>query len=144
MSRTGSSSRTSKLAPSLREWIAEHTLHWQGGWLFWFAVTLSFAWSHFALGRHLEATLPWPSLAIGVALIATAVDLVGVLVNATFLPELACDDRYSCRSGSGAAGFFHLEESLADALANVVAFGLCSFAGLPLLPAVSAAPSCLR
>ena len=70
-------------------WIAEHTQRWQGGWLFWFAVTLSFAWSFYALGRHLDAARPWPGLAIGLALVAAAVDLVGVLVNMTVLPELA-------------------------------------------------------
>ena len=51
-------------------WISEHPLRWQGGWLFWFAVTLSFAWSFYALGRHLDARRPWRGLAIGVALIA--------------------------------------------------------------------------
>jgi hypothetical protein len=70
-------------------WIAEHTLRWQGGWLFWFAVTLSFAWSYYALGRHLDDSVPWASLAIGVALVASAVDLVGVLVYMIVLPELA-------------------------------------------------------
>ena len=67
-------------------WIAEHTLRWKGGWLFWFAVTLSFAWSYYALGRHLDAARPWAALAIGVAVIAAAVDIVGVLVNLTVLP----------------------------------------------------------
>ncbi len=71
------------------DWIAGHSLRWQGGWFFWFAVTLSFAWSFFAIGRHLKSDLPWASLAIGVAMIAAAVDLVGVLINMTVLPELA-------------------------------------------------------
>ncbi len=70
-------------------WIADHTLRWQSGWLFWFAVTLSFSWSYFALGRHLEAPQPWIALAIGLALIAAAVDIVGVLVNMTVIPPLA-------------------------------------------------------
>ncbi len=123
------------------DWIAGHTLRWQGGWLFWFAVTLSFAWSYFALGRHLRAALPWRSLAIGLAVIAAAVDLVGVLVNMTVLPDLA-----QALSGTSAGldstlqVVFHSMESLANALTNVVAFGLYSFAGLLLLPAVFATP----
>lgn len=122
-------------------WIAEHTLRWQGGWLFWFAVTLSFAWSYFALGRHLDAALPWASLAIGVALIAAAVDLVGVLVNITVLPELARAWVSTSVSGDPALQVvFQSMESLAVALTNVVAFGLYSFAGLLLLPAVFATP----
>jgi hypothetical protein len=123
-------------------WIAEHPLRWGGGWLFWFVVTLSFAWSYFALGRHLQATLPWRSLAVGVALIAAAVDLVGVLVNMTVLPELA---RALVSTTSGQAPVlqvvFHSSESLAYVLTNVAAFGLYSFAGLLLLPAVFATPS---
>jgi hypothetical protein len=124
------------------DWIAAHSLRWQGGWLFWFAVTLSFAWSYFALGRHLNATLPWASLAIGVALIAAAVDLVGVLVNMAVLPDVAV-----ALSGAPAGPdpvlhvVFHSLENLANALTNVVAFGLYSFAGLLLLPAVFATPS---
>ncbi len=121
------------------EWIAGHTLRWQGGWLFWFAVTLSFAWSYFALGRHLEAALPWVSLAIGMALVAAAVDLVGVLVNISVLPELALG--WTSTSDAGAQVLrvaFDSMESLANALTNVVAFGMYSVAGLLLLPAVFA------
>ena len=51
-------------------WISENTLRWQVGWLFWFAVTLSFAWSYFALGRHLEGDRNWVNLAVGLAIIA--------------------------------------------------------------------------
>ncbi len=123
-------------------WIAEHTLPWQGGWLVWFAVTLSFAWSYFALGRHLDAALPWCSLAVGVALIAAAVDLVGVLINMTVLPDVA-RALISTPAGWDPAlqVIFHSMESLANALTNIVAFGLYSFAGLLLLPAVFATPS---
>jgi hypothetical protein len=118
-------------------WIAGHTLRWQAGWLFWFAVTLSFCWSYFALGRNLDASLPWSSLAIGVALIAAAVDLVGVLVNVTVLPEMA---RAWAASPVDAAlpVVFRSMEALANALTNVVAFGLYTFAGLLILPAVFA------
>ena len=120
-------------------WIAEHTLRWQGGWLFWFAVTLSFAWSYFALGRHLKASPPWPALAIGVALIAAAVDLVGVLVNMTVLPELAqALSATPAGRDPGLQVVFRSMEGLTYALTNVVAFGLYTLAGLLLLPATFA------
>ena len=120
-------------------WIVEHTLRWQGGWLFWFAVTLSFAWSYFALGRHLKSLPPWPALAIGVALVAAAVDLVGVLVNMTVLPDLA-QELVAAPSGPDPSlrVVFRSMEGLAYALTNVVAFGLYTFAGLLLLPAIFA------
>ena len=120
-------------------WIAENTLRWQGGWLFWFAVTLSFAWSYFALGRHLKASPPWPALAIGVALVAAAVDLVGVLVNMVVLPELA-QALVSTPTGPDPSleVVFRSMEGLTYALTNVVAFGLYTLAGLLLLPAAVA------
>jgi hypothetical protein len=123
------------------DWIAEHTLRWQGGWLFWFAVTLSFAWSYFALGRHLKAAPSWPALATGVALIAAAVDLVGVLANVTVLPELA-QELIRGPGGPDMAllAVFRSVESLTYALVNVGAFGLYTLAGLLLLPAVFATP----
>ena len=90
----------------------------------------------------MEATLPWPSLAIGVALIAAAVDLLGVLVNATVLPERARAMISTPASPDSVLQVvFHSMESPANALTNVIAFGLCSFAGILLLPAVSATPS---
>jgi hypothetical protein len=81
-------------------------------------------------------------LAIGVALIAAAVDLVGVLVNMAVLPELA-------RALAGAAvspdpalqAVFQSMENLSYALTNVVAFGLYTMAGLLLLPAIFATPN---
>ena len=75
------------------------------------------------------------------ALIAAAVDLVGVLVNLTVLPELA-RALTSTPAGPDPAlqVVFHSMESLANALTNVAAFGLYSFAGLLLLPAVFATP----
>jgi hypothetical protein len=126
-------------------WISEHLLRWQGGWIFWFAVTLSFAWSFYALGRHLDASRPWRDLAIGVAVIAAAVDLVGVLVNLTVLPALA-----RALAGSPAGPdpalqvVFGSMERLSNALTNVAAFGLYSFAGLLILPAVFATPGYWR
>ncbi len=121
-------------------WIAEHSLRWQGGWLFWFAVTLSFAWSFYALGRHLDTPVPWVSLAVGVALIAAAVDLVGVVVNMTVVTELA-RALISLPAGlfdPSRQAVFHSTEILANGLTNIAAFGLYSFAGLLLLPALFA------
>ena len=37
-------------------WIAEKAPLWKAGWLFWFAPTLTFSWSYYALGRHLDST----------------------------------------------------------------------------------------
>ena len=124
------------------DWIAEHTLRWQAGWFFWFAVTLSFAWSYFALGRHLNATIPWHALAIGVALIAAAVDIVGVLVNMTVIPQLAMTLlNATADSTATLQTIFHSIESLTNALTNVAAFGLYTLAGLLLLPAIFKTPS---
>jgi hypothetical protein len=122
-------------------WIADHTLRWQGGWLFWFAVTLSFSWSYFALGRHLDGRRPWRSLAIGVALIAAAVDLIGVLVYMAVLPELAAVLASSTGPDPALLVVFRSMEKVAYALTNVAAFGLYSFAGLLLLPALFATQS---
>ena len=36
------------------DWIAAHAGRWQAGWSFWVDVTTTFAWSFFALGRHLR------------------------------------------------------------------------------------------
>ncbi len=127
------------------QWIAGHSLRWQSGWLFWFAVTLSFAWSFYALGRHLNVDVPWTSLSIGVALIAAAVDIVGVLVNMTVLPALApAVVGASAETTAATQAIFNSMESLANALTNVAAFGLYSVAGLLLLPAGIATPNYSR
>lgn len=120
------------------EWIAEHTLRWKGGWLFWFAVTLSFAWSYYALGRHLDGTRPWRSLAIGLALIAAAVDLVGVIVNLTIVPEIA---QALANLDPTLLIIFQSLENFSYALINISAFGLYSVAGLLLMPAAFATHS---
>lgn len=114
-------------------WIAENTLVWQAGWVFWFAVTLSFSWSYFALGRNLGGTRTWIQLAIGLAIIAAAVDIVGVLVNLVMLPALA--ETYLANEDSLILSIFQAQEDLANALTNVAAFGLYSVAGLVILPA---------
>ena len=123
-------------------WIAEHPWRWQGGWFFWFAVTLSFAWSYYALGRHLGGACPWPGLAIGVAVVAAAVDIVGVLVNLVVLPDLA-QTLVGQTAGPNPTLMlvFQSLEKLANGLTNVTAFGLYSLAGLLLLPALFATGS---
>lgn len=123
-------------------WITEHSLRWQAGWLFWFAVTLSFAWSYYALGRHLDSTRPWRSLAIGLALIAAAVDLIGVLVNLTLIPEIAhALINTQTTADSTLLIVFQSLENFSYSLINLTAFGLYSFAGLLLLPAIFATQS---
>ena len=120
-------------------WITENVLLWKAGWFFWFAVTLSFAWSYFAIGRHLDRRQPWVSLGVGLAMIAAAVDLVGVIINITVLPDLASEFVNTPADGAPALlVLFRSTENLAHALINVAAFGLYSFAGLLLLPAVFA------
>jgi hypothetical protein len=78
-------------------------------------VTTTFAWSYFALGRHLRRQPAWPALAVGLALVAAAVDLVGVVANIAVLPALA--ERGGTDSFQGA-------QLLAHALTDVAAFGL--------------------
>jgi hypothetical protein len=114
-------------------WIADHTARWQAGWAFWLVVTATFAWSFFALGRHLRREPAWPALAIGVALLAAAVDLVGVVANIAVLPAIA--DRPDA---------FDSAQLLAHALTDVAAFGLYTAAGLLLLPALIATPGVPR
>jgi hypothetical protein len=123
------------------QWIATNTLQWKAGWLFWFTVTLSFSWSYYALGRHLQSGMPWVSLAIGTALIAAAVDIMGILQHMIMVPEFAGILQGSTSSqDSQLLTMFLAVENLADALTNVVAYGLYSLAGLLLLPAAFATP----
>jgi hypothetical protein len=123
-------------------WITENTLLWKAGWLFWFAPTLSFAWSYYALGRHLDSARQWRNLAIGIALIAAAVDIVGVLINLTVLPELARELFSTIANPDPTLQVvFRSMEKVANNLTNIGGFGLYSLAGLVLLPAVFATPS---
>lgn len=120
-------------------WIAENALLWKAGWLFWFAPTLSFAWSYYALGRHLDSTRQWRNLAIGVALIAAAVDIVGVLVNLTVLPELARELAATIVNPDPTLQVVFLSmEKIANYLTNIGGFGLYTLAGMLILPAVFA------
>jgi len=123
-------------------WIAENTLLWRAGWLFWFAPTLSFSWSYYALGRHLDSARQWRNLAIGVALIAAAVDIVGVLVNLTVLPELARELANTISNPDPTLQVIYLSmEKVANNLTNIGGFGLYSLAGILLLPAIFFTPS---
>jgi hypothetical protein len=117
------------------DWIAAHHARWQAGWSSWFVVTMTFAWSYFALGRHLRREPAWPALAVGLALVAAAVDLVGVAANIAVLPELA---------ERGGGDPFHGVQLLAEALTDVAAFGLYTVAGLLLLPALRGTPGVPR
>ncbi len=123
-------------------WIAENALLWKLGWLLWFAPTLSFAWSYYALGRHLDATRQWRNLAIGVAIIAAAVDIVGVLLNATVLPELARELANTIANPAPTLMVVFLSmEKFANNLTNIGGFGLYTLAGMLLLPAIFATAS---
>ena len=120
-------------------WIAENTPLWKSGWIFWFAPTLSFAWSYYALGRNLESGKQWRNLAIGVALIAAAVDVVGILVNLTVLPELASELIKTISHPDPTLQVIFLSmEKMANNLTNVGGFGLYSLAGILILPAAFA------
>ena len=75
------------------------------------------------------------SLAIGLALIAAAIDIVGVLINLVVLPEIAIElVNISSTQAPALQTVFASMESLSNALTNVAAFGLYSVAGLLLLP----------
>lgn len=133
---------TPTLQPDIVErilWINENSLVWQLGWLFWFAVTLSFSWSYYALGRNLGGVQTWVHLAIGLAIIAAAVDILGIIVNMAVLPGLA--DAYVLNQDTFLVSVFQSQESLSTALTNVTAFGIYTFAGLLLLPACFHTPS---
>ncbi len=120
-------------------WIAENDQLWQLGWLFWFAPTLSFSWSYYALGRNLDAARHWRNLAIGVALIAAAVDIVGVLINMTVLPELAHELANTIANPDPTLTvIFSAMEKIANNLTNVGGYGLYTLAGILILPAIFA------
>jgi hypothetical protein len=120
-------------------WITENAQLWRLGWLFWFAPTLSFSWSYYALGRNLDAARHWRNLAIGVALIAAAVDIVGVLINMTVLPELARELANTIANPDPTLTvIFSAMEKIANNLTNVGGYGLYTLAGVLILPAIFA------
>ena len=123
-------------------WIAENATLWKNGWLFWFVPTLSFCWSYYALGRHLNAARQWRNLAIGIALIAAAVDIVGVLINMTVLPELARELANTISNPDPTLQVVFLSmEKIANSLTNIGGFGLYTLAGMLILPAIFATQS---
>jgi hypothetical protein len=123
-------------------WIAGHAGQWQAGWAFWFVVTTTFAWSYYALARHLAGLRQWSALAVGLALPAAAIDLVGVVINLAVLPQIAALAQESATSARDPVALTYLGfETMANALTNVAAFGLYSVAGLLLLPALFATPT---
>ena len=107
-------------------WVADNTTRWQAGWTFWFVVTTTFAWAFYALARNLGGPPQWRALAIGAALLAAAVDIVGIVLNLAVLPDLA----------GGSADTYAAVETLAQALTDITAYGLYTVAGLLLLPAL--------
>ena len=124
------------------EWIAGQQFQWQAGWLFYFVVTLSFAWSFYALGRNLAGRRQWKGLAVGLAVIAAAVDMVGFILNIAALPALASS--YQSAAAPDKASLFALVgtvDALAYAFTYVAAFGLYSVAGLLLLPPLFSTPA---
>ena len=123
-------------------WIAGHAGQWQAGWAFWFVVTTTFAWSYYALARYLAGPRQWRALAVGLALPAAAIDLVGVVINLAVLPQLAALAPGLAASAREPVALTYLGfETLANALTNATAFGLYSVAGLLLLPALFGTPT---
>lgn len=122
-------------------WVANHALTWQLGWSVWFLVTTTFAWSYYAVARHLGGAQQWRHLSVGLAVVAAAVDLVGVILYVAVLAPLAQSiqalDALNAQLAALTYGGF---ESLAYGLTNVGAFGLYTVAGLLILPAAFATP----
>jgi hypothetical protein len=119
-------------------WVSEHTARWQWGWAFWLVVTTTFAWSFYALARNLGGRPQWKGLAVAAALLAAAVDVVGIVVNLAVLPHLA-GEAASLPVGASISAYSGFE-SLAHALTDVTAYGLYTLAGLLLLPALFSTP----
>ena len=115
------------------DWVAEHVGRWQAGWSVWFLVTLSFAWSFYALARHLNGRPSHlPYVAVGVAAIAAAVDVVGIVVNIALVPHVAVE----LGSDPAITTTFTSVALLAHALTDVTAVGLYSLAAILILPAL--------
>ena len=94
-------------------------------------VTTTFAWAFYALARNLGGAPQWRALAVGAALLAAAVDIVGIVLNLAVLPDLA----------GGSADTYAAVETLSQALTDITAYGLYTLAGLLLLPALWATRS---
>lgn len=113
-------------------WVADHGRQWQWGWTAWFAVTVSFAASYYALGRNLRGNRQLRELAIGLAIIAAAIDIAGLVVNITVLPHLA--ERWTATGDAALLSQYSSFEALANDAIYIVSFGLYSVAGLLLVP----------
>jgi hypothetical protein len=118
-------------------WVAAHAGQWQAGWAFWFVVTTTFAWSFYALARHLGGPPQWRALAVGLTLAAAVLDIAGVVIHLAVLPQLATLAQNPATSSAGAVTYLGFE-TLANALSSVTAYGLYTGAGLLLLPALFA------
>lgn len=114
-------------------WIAAHAAGWRAGWCLWVLVTTSLAWAFYALARHAQGVPQTRQLAVGIALSAATVDLVGIAISVAVVPELA-----GRLPGEGAAAAFGGAQTLAHALTDVTGFGLYTVAGLLLVPALFA------
>jgi hypothetical protein len=120
-------------------WIADHATRWQAGWAFWFVVTTTFAWGFYALARNLGGARQWRDLAVGLALLAAAVDLVGIVLNLAVIPDLAARYQESAPALMASTEVtYSTVETLAQALTDIAAYGLYTMAGLLLLPALFA------
>jgi hypothetical protein len=133
------SGSSSELAERAR-WIAGNTAQWQAGWAFWFVVTTTFAWAFYALARNLDGSGHLRDLVVGAALLAAAVDIVGIVLNIAVLPDLA-GDHEELGSDALLAATYSSVETLAQALTDIAAYGLYTTAGLLILPALFATRS---
>jgi hypothetical protein len=115
------------------DWVADNVGRWQAGWSIWFVVTLSFAWSFYALGRHLTGRPPQlVYVAIAMAAIAAAVDCVGIVVNIALVPHVAVE----LGEDPAITTTFTTVALLSHALTDVAAVGLYSVAAVLIVPAL--------
>jgi hypothetical protein len=78
---------------------------------------------------------------MGLAILAAAVDLVGVVISLVVLPQLATVyEALDTIAKSSATLTYMGFEALGNSLTNVTSFGLYTAAGLVLLPGVLATP----
>jgi hypothetical protein len=76
------------------------------------------------------------------ALLAAALDLVGIVLNIAVIPQMVAFYQNIDAPGKATAAMTYTGlETLATGLTNVAAFGLYTFGGLLLLPALFATPT---
>jgi hypothetical protein len=123
------------------DWVSDHADRWRLGWAFWVIVTTTFAWAFYALARNLAGRRQWRDLALGAAVLAAAVDLVGIAINVAVLPDLATRlQELDGDARASALATYAALEDVARALTDVSAYGLYTAAGLLLLPALLDTP----